>query len=126
MKLLTWLIFLPVAALIVVFAVVNRTVTTINLWPLPFEIDLPLFGVIFGGALIGIVWGGIATWLAADTTRARAREWRREAGRLGDENRRLKEQARHAREAASGAHEKRPDEADVKVQPGSRLPTTHV
>ena len=60
MKLLTWIVLLPVAALIIVFAVVNRGMTTLNLWPLPYEIDLPLFSVIFGGTLVGVVWGGVA------------------------------------------------------------------
>lgn len=90
MKLFTWIILLPVAALIIVFAVVNRELTTLNLWPLPFEIDLPLFSVIFGGALIGVIWGGIAAWTAAGATRAKARERAREIQRLSDENRRLK------------------------------------
>lgn len=90
MKLLTWIILLPLAALIIVFAVVNRELTTINLWPLPFVIDLPLFSVIFGGALVGIVWGGIAAWSAAGSTRAKARERAREVHDLSDENRRLK------------------------------------
>ncbi|MEQ8665028.1 MAG: LapA family protein [Rhodospirillales bacterium] len=90
MKLLTWIILLPLAALIIVFAVVNRELTTINLWPLPFVIDLPLFSVIFGGALVGIVWGGIAAWSAAGPTRQKARERAREVHDLSDENRRLK------------------------------------
>ena len=92
MKLFTWIILLPLAALIIVFAVVNRDLTTINLWPLPFVIDLPLFSVIFGGALVGIVWGGIAAWSAAGTTRAKARERAREVHTLSDENRRLRGQ----------------------------------
>jgi len=91
-KLLSWIILLPIAALIIVFAVVNRELTTLSLWPLPFEVDLPVFSVIFGGTLVGVLWGGVAAWSAAGTTRAKARERAREIQRLSDENRRLKGQ----------------------------------
>ncbi len=92
MKLLTWIVLLPVAALIIVFAVVNRGMTTLNLWPLPYEIDLPLFSVIFGGTLVGVVWGGVAAWSAAGATRLKARQKTRQSQELAAENRRLKEQ----------------------------------
>lgn len=107
MKLLSWIVLLPIAALVIVFAVVNRELTTLSLWPLPFEVDLPLFSVIFGGTLIGVLWGGVAAWSAAGTTRTKARERAREIQRLNDENRRLKGQVetfeREARERNRGA-----------------------
>lgn len=92
MKLLSWIILLPIAAVIIVFAVVNREMTSLSLWPLPFEVDLPLFSVIFGGTLVGVLWGGVAAWSAAGTTRSKARERAREIQQLTDENRRLKGQ----------------------------------
>jgi hypothetical protein len=42
MKLFYRLLFIPVAAVFVVFAVANRHAVTLDLWPLPLEIDLPV------------------------------------------------------------------------------------
>ena len=43
MRFLYWIISIPLAVLIAVFAVSNRTAVTLSLWPLPYEVDLPLF-----------------------------------------------------------------------------------
>ena len=61
---MTWLrlsIMLFFAAIIAFFAVNNSGATTINLWPMPLEINTPVFLLImvsiFGGYLIGSIRG---------------------------------------------------------------------
>jgi hypothetical protein len=46
---------------------------------------MPLFLVIFGTLLAGVVMGGFASWLAQSRVRRERRQWQREADRLGRE-----------------------------------------
>lgn len=63
-RLLTFLIVLPIAVLIVVFAVANRGAVTVDAWPLPYAIDLPLAALVFVAAVVGILVGGCAAWVS--------------------------------------------------------------
>jgi uncharacterized integral membrane protein len=77
------LVFIPVAVAVVIFAVMNRGAVTVSLWPLPYDIVIPLFVAVLGamaaGALLGggVVWFGIVKWrfkARAGERRARALE----------------------------------------------------
>lgn len=61
MRVLSWLIGLPLAAVVVAFAVANRAPVVVVPWPLPFEIEMPVYLLALGalalGLLIGMVWG---------------------------------------------------------------------
>jgi uncharacterized integral membrane protein len=70
----------PLAVIIIAFAVANRQVTTVSLDPFSAEhpaasLTLPLFALVIVLLVIGIVIGGIAAWL-------RQSKWRRTARRL--------------------------------------------
>lgn len=82
MRVLAWLIGLPVAVLAIVFAVVNRALVTVDLWPLPWTIDLPLFLMVLGALGLGLAIGGVIGWLSAGRARSRARAESRRADRL--------------------------------------------
>ncbi|MCC9621382.1 LapA family protein [Thalassospira sp. MA62] len=73
MRFLYWIIAIPLAVLIAVFAVSNRAAVTLSLWPLPYELDLPLFMPIMGGLLIGLVIGLTYEWLVHGKHRRAAR-----------------------------------------------------
>jgi uncharacterized integral membrane protein len=68
LRFLAKLVFIPVAIVVVVFAVMNRGPVAVSLWPLPYGIVIPLFVAVLGalglGTLIGggIVWFGIVKW----------------------------------------------------------------
>jgi uncharacterized integral membrane protein len=102
-RLLGWIVVIPVAILVIAFAVANRHGVTVSLDPLPVElVGLPLFSVIFAGIVLGVLLGGFAAWL-------RARRWRREAQRQRREAERLareleKAQARQAQDRPSLPH----------------------
>ena len=72
----------PLAILVVAFAVANRHGVIVRLDPLPVEIELPLYVVAFGGVLIGLLVGGLASWLRGGRWRREGRRQRRRATRL--------------------------------------------
>jgi uncharacterized integral membrane protein len=74
LRLLKALIVLPVTAIILVFAVSNRQTASVSLWPLPYEIDTPVFFLALAPLAFGVLAGGIAAWLAGGRTRHLARE----------------------------------------------------
>lgn len=82
MRYIAWLIGLPVAIVAITFAVINRQVVTIDLWPLPWTASLPLFLMVLGALGLGMVAGGVIVWVSGGRTRARARAEHRRANRL--------------------------------------------
>jgi uncharacterized integral membrane protein len=73
-NLLRWLITVPVAIIVVVFAVNNRGDASVSLWPLDLIITWPLFVFVFIGIGAGFVLGAILMWLTAAPARRHARE----------------------------------------------------
>ena len=78
-KFLNWVLLVPLAVILVVFAVANRHAVTVSFDPFDTRdpglgVTLPLFVVIIAVAILGVVTGGIATWIAQ-------RHWRRAARR---------------------------------------------
>ena len=87
------LVLLPIGIVIVSLAVANRHIVQLALDPLSpeqpaLEYQLPLSAIIFGALIVGIIIGGVATWLkqgrnrkAARENRYEAKKWRNEADR---------------------------------------------
>ncbi len=79
-KILAVLVLVPLAILIVAFAVANRQTVVISFDPFSsvdpaYAARLPLFVLIFALVILGVIVGGIATWL-------RQASWRRTARAL--------------------------------------------
>ena len=79
-KIVAAIILVPLAVLIIAFAVANRQVVTVSLDPFSAEhpaasLTLPLFALVIVLLIIGVLIGGIAAWL-------RQSKWRRTARRL--------------------------------------------
>lgn len=82
-KIVMALILIPIALAIMVFAVANRAPVTISLDPFGneppmFAFSVPLFLLMLGVLIFGVVIGGIAAWM-------RQSRWRRRARRLSAE-----------------------------------------
>ncbi|MCP5370327.1 MAG: LapA family protein [Hyphomicrobiales bacterium] len=73
-KFLSWLLMAVVGVAIIGFCVANRGPVTVDLWPLPMELDRRLFEVVLAALLLGFLWGALATWLAGSRTRNKARQ----------------------------------------------------
>ena len=92
------LILLPVAVLVVLLAVANRAPVQLSFDPFSqeapeFAAQVPLYAVIFGAVMLGVVIGGAATWLAQAKHRRARRQYHREAAHLKDETERLRAKA---------------------------------
>lgn len=89
-KIVTAVIVIPLAVIIVAFAVANRQVVTVSFDPLSstnpaYAASLPLFVLIFILVILGVIIGGIAAWM-------RQSPWRRTARKLDADVRALHEE----------------------------------
>jgi uncharacterized integral membrane protein len=83
-KFLTALIVIPLGLLFVVFAVANRHFVTVSFDPFNSRdpsvgIAMPLFAVIIIVAILGVLAGGMATWIRQGYWRRSARQYEAEA-----------------------------------------------
>ena len=67
-KIVTAVILVPIAAIIIAFAVANRQIVTVSFDPFDatnpaFAASLPLFVLIFILVIFGVILGGVAAWL---------------------------------------------------------------
>jgi len=88
---------------IVAFAIANRTPVPVSFAPLPYLIELPVYGVFLLGLVVGALVGGIALWLSGIPQRLRARRMRNKIWALENQIEVLKKQERQARAAEYSA-----------------------
>jgi uncharacterized integral membrane protein len=87
-KIVTAVILVPLAAIIIAFAVANRQTVTVSFDPFDatdpaYAASLPLFVLIFILVIFGVILGGLAAWL-------RQARWRWAARRAEKENHELR------------------------------------
>jgi uncharacterized integral membrane protein len=100
-KFVAAVILIPLAIVIVAFAVANRQIVTVSLDPFSSEhpassVTLPLFALILVLLIAGVVIGGVAAWL-------RQAKWRRVARRLEREVEALRSEVASLRRATGSA-----------------------
>jgi uncharacterized integral membrane protein len=69
--------FLVIAIFLILFAVSNRELVSVGLWPLPFLVDVPLYLLCFLILVIGALIGVAIAWMAGHRTRRELRARRR-------------------------------------------------
>ena len=96
-RIVSLLIAFPLGAVLVAIAVSNRQPVSLILDPFRSEnpalsIEFPLYAYLLGALLIGVIIGGLATWMGqrrwrqtARAQRQRAARWQAEADRLARE-----------------------------------------
>ncbi|CAM9972792.1 unnamed protein product, partial [Phaeothamnion confervicola] len=89
-KIVTAVILVPIALIIVMFAVANREIITVTFDPFDsknpaFALTLPLFMLVFVLVGLGILIGGMAAWLKQHKWRVRARRAEADERRLRTE-----------------------------------------
>jgi len=121
-KHLSWIITLPLLAIAVIFAIQHRQRVEIDLWPLPIQVEPPLYVLVLLAIFVGFLIGGCVTWLSQGRHRRRARERRFRIEALERElaaaQRKLQYAATHPGEPAAAG---RP--ADVRALPHARTGT---
>ncbi|MBI1203658.1 MAG: DUF1049 domain-containing protein [Rhodopseudomonas sp.] len=117
-KIVTVVVVLPLAAIIIAFAVANRQPVTVSFDPLSttdpaYAATLPLFIMIFVLVIVGVIVGGVASWL-------RQGQWRRAARKAESENRALHhELAALRRRIAAEAQATAPRHAGTQPAPAA-------
>jgi uncharacterized membrane protein YidH (DUF202 family) len=86
-KIVAALILVPLALVIIAFAVANRQIVTLSLDPFSSRapaaaLTLPLFGLIIVILIVGVIVGGFAAWLGQGKWRRSARRLEREVDEL--------------------------------------------
>jgi uncharacterized integral membrane protein len=104
-KIVTAVIVVPLAIVIVAFALANRQAVTVSFDPFSaaspaYAASLPLFVLIFILVIVGVLIGGIAAWL-------RQASWRRTARRLDADVRALHQELEAMRRRAADEEARR-------------------
>lgn len=100
-KLIAAVILIPLAILMVMFAVANRASVPVSLDPFSstapaLTLHVPLFVLLLIALIVGVLAGGVAAWL-------RQSKWRRAARRLERELRTARAEAEEARRRLAAA-----------------------
>jgi len=93
MRIVSRILFVLFVLIGVLVAVSNRQAVELALWPLPHIVLLPLYVLVMGVLLLGVLAGLGLGWWAGRHHRRRAREHGRLAARLEREVERLRETA---------------------------------
>ena len=80
-----------VAVGLIVFSVVNRQAVDVDFFPLPYQVTLPLFVVLFAGIFIGLAAAGLATLVGRMRRAARTRSAEKRAASLEQQMRGLEQ-----------------------------------
>jgi len=83
-KIVAAIVLIPLAVLIIAFAVANRHWVTVSFDPFTADepaaaVQLPLFALIILVLIVGVLIGGLASWLRQGKWRGAARRFEREA-----------------------------------------------
>lgn len=113
-KIFIWLILLPLAVIAAAFAAANRAPVSVSFDPLPYALDLPLYGLVLGVGFAGFIIGASAAWFSGHKSRKALRQSRRQLGRVEREMHGLRAQlaapanrtAEPPPAAASGTHDR--------------------
>ena len=86
-KIVTAIIVIPLAVVIIAFAIANRQIVTVSFDPFSVTepaavVALPLFALIILLLIIGVLLGGAAAWLRQSRWRSTARRLEREVADL--------------------------------------------
>lgn len=82
MRFLTHIVTLAIAVIVIWFAIANRHVVDLTFDPLPLSLSLPFYLPVLVAMLLGLVAGGVISWRAGRTRRARYRAAERERDEL--------------------------------------------
>lgn len=110
MRLIKYLVLIPLGIVVVVLSIANRRPVTVSLNPFAdaaagtdlaaLSYSVPLYLLLFGFLLLGVLLGGLGSWLAQGKWRRKARDNEHQASR----------QKKRAEEAEKKARDMAPDQ----------------
>jgi hypothetical protein len=107
-RFVTLFILVPLAIVVVVLSVANRTRVDFSIDPFGFapslSVTAPLFFFLFAALALGVVIGGVATWFGQGKWRHAARAERANAAQLRKEVEQLRQQASPPAGSLPGPH----------------------
>jgi uncharacterized membrane protein YciS (DUF1049 family) len=97
-RLIKIVILVPIAVVLIALCVANRQMVRISMDPFSTDaptlfVHVPLFAAMFATLLIGVVLGGVGTWLKQSRNRKQLHIERREKRKWKEEARKEKERA---------------------------------
>jgi len=107
-RILSWIVAAPIVILVLWFAVSNLGPITLRLWPLPFDLTIPIAVLTLIQLFIGFLLGAIVTWIAD-------RHRRRENRLLNRRNTELEQSLAATRKQATDAEKKLADTRPAPV-----------
>ena len=81
-KIVLWVCGVVLGLIFIAFAVHNLGRVSVDLWPLPYTAQWPLFFVVLVSVALGLLAGLLVAWFAGGRTRRTARARRREVKSL--------------------------------------------
>ncbi len=108
-KLVFWLVLVPLAIIILMFAVANREIVTVSFDPFSSTnpaaaVSVPLFVLIFILVILGVIIGGVATWMRQGAYRRAARSRESDVYALRREIETLNARLAHGPDDAASSH----------------------
>ena len=93
LKIVSWIAMVAVGLLVILFAISNRTLVNLDLWPLPVPgVTVPYYLPVLVAALAGFGGGAIVAWFSAGKVRRKARTATKKASGLEKNLDKLKQQ----------------------------------
>jgi len=83
-RFLSWVFMLPAAAAVIVFAVANRGVVSVDLWPTPVAVEAPFSLFLLTALAVGFAFGAFGAWMSGGRARAQARSQARSQARRAE------------------------------------------
>ena len=106
-KILSFIILVPIAIVLIVFCVANRQAVPVSLDPIgtlpQLAFSAPLFILLLGAVILGVVLGGIGTWLTQSHYRRKSWKRKYEVERLRREASENEAKLRHLQEERAKA-----------------------
>ena len=85
MRVLFWILVLFIGIVLALFAVANRGTLALELWPLPWLLEVPAYLAILSALLLGFLAGVLAAWIGGRRSRRKLRRCRRRLAALEHE-----------------------------------------
>jgi len=118
-KLLYWLIALPIGLILIVFSVSNRDGVVVSFSPLPYEMSIPLFLLVFAVFVVGVLVGGLLGWMGGHGARRRARERKHRIAELETALRQAEQKQTTAATVTAPAPAADPDDKNLNRLPAA-------